>query len=610
MVKLTGRLFIAALVLGFCVFSGAEIRDEFFRVEDLRPGMKGICKTTFQGTEPEDFNVEILGVLRNTGSPGADAVLARFSGGSLEKTGIFAGMSGSPVYLDGKLLGAVAFSYSFAKEAIGGITPIERMVADVERPGAGAFPSGIIYEINSLWDYRLPLPSSGIKATEFPEFTLSGSRLSEGGRRLLPISMPVSLGGFDPRAISTFSPMFSNAGMMLLEGAAMGAASDVTAGTNALPFKPGGNIVVSLVQGDLNVSAGGTVTLVDGDRLYAFGHDLMSLGFTELPMRRASAITVVPNLQTSFRVFEAGPVMGTIRQDRSSGIFGIIGERPRMTPLQVRLTTSRGTQRTFNYEIARDALLTAPLVNLTVYNTILASERAQGFLTLRVNGRVRVKGQSDVEISGRFSSEFAAASGASMAVALPVNYLTAGGYENLDIEGIDVDITVTERDQLAMLDSIRLDRTEVRAGETVEVNVFCVQANGTGIQRSYRIRIPENTPPGSLSLVVADGALLTTVDDAETGHLIPRDLSQLISLLNNSRKNDRMYIRLLRREKGAIVGGEGLPGLPPSILSILDSKRRIGSADALRTTILMEYELPETEHIPFGSRTLELTVKP
>ena len=597
---------MAALVSGFCAFSGAEGRDDFFRVEDLRPGMKGTGKTCFQGTEPEDFDVEILGVMRGV-SPGADAVLARFSGGALGKTGIFSGMSGSPVFIDGKLLGAVAFSYAYVTEAIGGITPIEQMISAFEAPVA--LPSGIIYRQSRPWNYRLPLPSSGLKAMELPELAPPSERLSGGGNRLLPIATPVSLGGFDSRAVKTFAPMFRGAGMTLLEGAAVGTMSDVSARDAGLPFYPGGNIVVSLVQGDLDVSAGGTVTWVDGDRLYAFGHELMSMGFTELPMRRASAITVVPNLQNSFRVFEAGAVMGTVRQDRNSGILGIIGERPRVLPVEVRLTTSRGVRQTFNYEIARDSLLTAPLVSLTVYNTILASERAQGALTLRVMGSIRVKNQPDVEIGGRFSSDFDAATGAAMAVAVPVNYLMAGGYENLDIEGIDVYITSAEREQLAAIDSVRLDRIEARAGETLELNISCIRANGTEIQRGYQIKIPENTPPGSLSIVVADGASLTMTDDIETGNLVPRDLSQLVRLMNNARKNDRIYVRMFRREAGAIVGGEGLPGLPPSIVSILGSKRKAGAAGALRTSIMAEYELPETEHIPVGSRTLEVLVK-
>ncbi|MDR0310566.1 MAG: hypothetical protein LBJ21_03155, partial [Acidobacteriota bacterium] len=452
-------LTMAVLVLGFCAFSGAESREDFFRIDDLRPGMRGTGKTCFQGTEPEDFDVEILGVLRGV-SPGADAILARFSGGPLEKTGIFSGMSGSPVFIDGKLLGAVAYSYAYSTEAIGGITPIDQMISAVEE--SEALPSGKIYKKGSLWNYKLPLPSSGLNAAEFPELISRRANLSGGGNRLLPITTPVSLGGFDPRAIKTFAPMFGGIGMTLLEGAAADAASLKTA---VLPFQPGDNVAVSLVQGDLDVSAGGTVTWVDGDRLYAFGHELMSSGFTELPMRKASAIAVIPNIESSFKVLEAGAVIGTVRQDRSSGIFGIIGERPRTIPLEARLTTSRRALKTFRYEIARDALLTPSLVSLVVYNTILASERAQGFLTLRVTGKIRVKGQPDVEIGGRFSSNLDAAAGASLAVAVPVNHLMAGGYENLDIEGIEVDITAVERDQLAALDSIRLDRTEARAGE-------------------------------------------------------------------------------------------------------------------------------------------------
>ena len=204
-----------------------------------------------------------------------------------------------------------------------------------------------------------------------------------------------------------------------------------------------------------------------------------------------------------------------------------------------------------------------------------------------------------------------AADSAALSIALPVHYLMTPGYENLELEGIDLEISALEQDQSATLESIRLDRTEARAGGTVELTISCMKANGTILRQQYPVKIPETVPTGNLSLIVADGNTLTLLDDFnDGGNLTPRDLSQLVRYLNNMHRNDRLYVRLFRRETGAVLGGEGLPNLPPTILSILQSERETGSIGTLRTAALMEYELPATEFLPTGSALLELTIKP
>jgi hypothetical protein len=606
---------VALLVFGMHAFAGSETKPDFFKVEDLRPGMKGIGKTCYQGTKPEEFQVEILGILRGI-NPGANAVLAKFSGGPLDKIGIFEGMSGSPVFIDGKLLGAVAFTYSFAKEAIGGITPITQMIdAFTEQ---NTFPFGIIYKKSRLWNYRLPLPSHGVKSPElagiFKNIRQQQVWTAGGGHNLIPIATPLSFGGFHSQTLKLFAPQFRELGMAVLQGTGgsnPGAALKDADKSNVPLLEPGSNIVVSLVQGDLDVSAGGTVTYVDGDRLYAFGHNLLELGYTELPMHAASAITVFPSLESSFKILEMGALVGTIRQDRGMGIYGVIGERPSMVPMRIQLTTSRGVKKTFNYELAKDPLLTPLLVNLTIYNTIIASERAQGTVTLNIKGKIGIKNEDAIEVQNRFCSDEDVPSAASLSIAVPVNYLMASGYQNLNLENIDLEISAFEKDQAAVLESIRLDRTEARAGEAVNLEISYRRSNGELFQNSYPVKIPENTSPGSLNLLVADGATIMALDEQEEGeNLIPSDLSQLIKLINTMRKNDHLYARFFRREPGVIVKGEGLPGLPPSIRSIFQSERKGGAAGTLHTSALMEYELPAMEYMIAGAKTLNLTVKP
>ncbi|HSW38308.1 MAG TPA: hypothetical protein VLL97_02310 [Acidobacteriota bacterium] len=608
-------LAFALTVLAVPLLQGNVTKMEFFAVEDLRPGMKGIGKTCFKGAEPEEFQVEIIGVLRNI-SPGADAVLARFSGYPIDNVGIFEGMSGSPVYIDGKLLGAIAFSYSFAKEAIGGITPIRQMVEQFEEKGGTLSGGSIRYQKSRLWNYRLPLPAVADGSIKPPSiFNSIGRQQMQNvfdGSALVPIATPLSLAGFHEDTLRKFSPQFRAMGMSLTQGT--GGAARVSAGTQKsgeYPFVPGSNIAVSLISGDLDLSAGGTVTHIDGDRLYAFGHNLLDLGHTELPMYTAKSLAIFPRLESSFKIMELGELVGTIRQDRDMGIYGVVGERPRMLPLRINMTTSLGQRRVFNYELARDSILTPYLVNLTIYNTIISSERTQGAVTLNVRGTINVRNEPPVEVRNRFS-DIDAPSLASLSIAAPVNYLMTPGYEDLDLESIVLDITSQEKDRVAMLDSIRLDKSEVRAGEMVEVEITYRKANGEALKESFPVRIPETAAPGALTMLIADGSTIMSHDERESGAqtLIPRDLSQLIRLINNLRKNDHLYLRFFRREPGVVVKGEGMPGLPPSILSLLQSDRKADALNVITTSVIMEYELPQTEYLVVGDRSILLRVKP
>lgn len=596
----------------------ARAATEFFRVEDLKPGMKGIGKTCYQGSRPEEFQVEIIGVMRGI-TPGGNAILARFSGGPLSETGVFEGMSGSPVFIDGKLLGAVAFSFPFPKEAIGGITPITQMVdAFKELSDYSAGPK-VVLKKSMLWNYQLPLPRNPAEQSlmiTHREIQMQPALAPFGGHSLIPIATPLSLGGFSPETLKLFAPQFKALGMTLLQGTASTSLQAVSGSKTAgpadnSPVEPGSNIVIPLIRGDLDASAGGTVTYIDGDKLYAFGHLLFDLGFTELPMHKGYSLVVFPSLQSSFKLLETGAPVGTITQDRGSGIYGILGQKARMVPLHVHLSTSRGIKKDLSFEVARDNFLTPLLINLTVFNSIVSTERAMGVQTLQVKGKISIKGEQAVEIENRFSDDSNAPLFASMSIAIPVNFLLSSGYKNLNLENIDLNISAQEDDRQAMLDSIRFDRTELRPGDAVELQLLYKRPNGEIIQDTYPVKIPSDVTSGPLSLLVADGTALMARDAREQGEeLIPRDLSQLIKFINNIRKNDRLYIRLYRQEPGAVVKGEGLPGLPPSVLSILRSERNSGGMTPIQTSAYMEYELPPSDYVVSGSQTINLVIKP
>jgi hypothetical protein len=601
-------------ILGVCAS-----HDGFFRLEDVRPGMKGVGKTCYQGSKPEEFQVELLGIMRGVGS-GADAILAKFSGDALDKTGVFEGMSGSPVYIDGKLLGAVAFSYEFSKEAIGGITPISEMI-DAFGGSSGAQISGpqIILKKSMLWDYESALTPDVKWNGSWPSGRLNAllrtAQVPLGDHTLIPIATPLSAAGFSPAALNAFAPGFRSMGLNLLQGSASGSArsgaSSKADPSDDAPLEPGSNLVISLVRGDLDVSAAGTVTYIDGQKLYAFGHMLFDLGFTDLPMHNGRTLAVFPGLQSSFKIVETGDAVGTIGQDRSSGVYGMLGQKARMIPLSVDITTSRGIKKSLNFEVAHDRFLAPLLINLTVYDSIIASERAMGMQTLGVKGTIDIKGEEPVKIENRFSSESEAPAYASLSIASPVNFLMASGFKDLDVEKIAITIESQEDDRAAMLDSIRLDRTELKAGDTANIDILYRKATGEILSDSYPIKLPSDLPPGRISLVVADGTTLMSMDAKEQGDdVAPRDLGQLIKYINNIRKNDHLYLRLYRKEAGAVVKGEGLPGLPPSIMSILKSERSAGGISAIQTSPYMEYEMPPLDYVITGSKILNLQIQP
>jgi hypothetical protein len=618
---MTKKWFLAAVIIILLPLPGnLWPQAEFFRVEDIRPGMKGIGMTCYQGSKPEEFQVEILGVLRGM-NPGSDAVLARLTGGPLAQVGIFEGMSGSPVFIDGKLLGAVAFSFPFAKEAIGGITPITQMVdAFAEGPDGSTPGVKAILKKSLLWKYRLPerdgpasLPGLAVTARDAG---LQPALSPFMGHSLQPIATPLSLGGLSAESLSMFAPQFRALGFAVLQGT--GAATLQSVGgkpksppaSDGTPLEPGANLVIPLVSGDLDVSAGGTVTYINGKKLYALGHPLFNLGFSQLPMYKGRVITVFPSLQSSFKIVEATELAGTLRQDRGLGVYGLLGETPVTIPMRVRVTTARGSKKAFHYEVARDRYLTPLLINLTLYNSITASERAAGVSTLKVKGRIALKGEEPILIENRFSSESSSPANAALSIAAPVYFLLSSGYKNLEFEDIDIEISSVEDDRLALLDSLRMDRSELKAGEAFLLDIIYKKADGGVVQDAYPVKIPAQIPPGPLSVLVADGTTFMAMDAAEQGEdLIPRDLAQLVKFINNLHKNDRLYLRMFRRQAGAVINGEGLPGLPPSILSILKSDRNTGSMNQIQTVPLMEYELPPGDYIVTGSKMLNLVIK-
>lgn len=580
-----------------------------FPLEDLRPGMKGTARTVFSGTETQEFGVEVLGVLPGFPGPRQSAIIARLSGGNVEKTGVFAGMSGSPVYIDGKIVGAIAFSFPFSKEPIAGITPIKQMIDLFDRGTENVRPKEprvVSFAQLAGTDWKADLPKPAVSSVSLLAPVSAGSPLMPLlGQQMTPIATPLVFSGISQESLSVFAPQLVASGLLPVSGAGGSAAITPLAEVNENTFPPGSSISVQLVRGDYSLAAAGTVTMRDGDRIYAFGHPFLSLGASDMPMAESSVVTVISNMSNSFKLAVPGRMVGAISQDRASGIFGLLRKAPKMIPVKVNLHTSRDRIETYNYEIATDSFLTPLLLNITVFNTITSSERALGDSTISVKGEIRVKGQDTIQIDRRFSANNSPILAAG-SIAAPVSSLLTSGFDDVQLDGITLDISSSETKYAGTLERVTLDRTEVQRGEKVEVQAYVRTESGKQFVQRIPIQIPEDAPAGQLLVFVGDGGALQ--EGSPSKSFVPRDLSQLVRAINTVKKSDRLYVKLFRITPGAVIGTNELPSLPPSMVATLNSDRTSGGYTPTVLSPVYETELPPAEFVISGQQLIAIDI--
>lgn len=582
---------------------------DLFPLEDLRPGMKGTARTVFSGTETEEFGVEILGVLPGFPGPRQSAIIARLTGSNVEKTGVFAGMSGSPVYIDGKIVGAIAFSFPFSKEPIAGITPIKQMI-DLFNKGSENVkpkePRVVSFSQLAGTDWKPSLPKPAVSSVSLMTPVSVGSPLMPLlGQQMTPIATPLVFSGISQESLSLFAPQLVASGLLPVSGAGGSAAITSLGEINGGTFPPGSSISVQLVRGDYSLAAAGTVTLRDDDRIYAFGHPFLSLGASDMPMTEASVVTVIPNVNNSFKLAVPGRMVGAISQDRASGIFGLLRQAPKMIPVKVKLHTSRDRTETYAYEIVNDTFLTPLLLNITLFNTITSSERALGDSTISVKGEIRVKGQEPIQIDRRFSTNNSPIM-ASGSIAAPVSSLLTSGFDDVQLDGITLDISSSENKYAGTLERITLDRTEVRRGEKIEVQAYVRTESGKQFVQRIPVQIPEDAALGQLLVFVGDGGALQEGSPAKA--FVPQDLGQLVRAINTVKKSDRLYVKLFRITPGAVIGTSEMPSLPPSVVATLNSDRTSGGYTPTALSPVYEMELAPAEFVISGQQLIAIDV--
>jgi hypothetical protein len=572
-------------------------------VDAVTPGMIGTGRTVYAGDALEDFKVEIIGTMSNITGPSRKLILAKLSGGPVDQAGVIAGMSGSPVYINGKLIGAVSYALgSFPKEPIAGITPIDEMISDIDNPSAGRPASGdfALGAAASPDEVFAALRRVFTRAAGGSDLMSPVSAAPYADGMLRPIGAALSIRGFDSSVAFSLSRAFG-------EGAAADAAPAPQARpASSGPLRPGDAVGASLMRGDFEMGATGTVTYVDGDRVYAFGHPFLGLGPTKMPMTRARVYAVLPSLQSSMKIADLGPAIGTVSQDRATAIGGTMGARPQELEVGIKLVSSTAPARSFSFHVTHDPALTPLFAYVSMLNVLASYHKQQGPLTVALDATASFGGDGRVTINDLFTGDQALV-GVANAVLGPMTAMMTNTFKQALPDRLDITLTVSETEGGMTIERAWLDTTQPRYGATHTLHVMLRNFRGQTETRSMPITMPA-AGPGQLTLLVSDAPTLANLEDKELDPNVAHSLPDLVSGLNRIRRNNKLYVRLLESTPGSVVAGRAQPSLPGSTRSVIDADKSSTPTPVNRASIgAWEQTL---NVVVRGSRELPLTLQP
>lgn len=545
--------------------------NEILPLEQVRPGMQGYAYTIFGGDEVEKFDLEVIGVMPNFLGPQQSIILVQLKGQKVERTGVVAGMSGSPVYLDGKLAGALSLKLGiFTKDPIAGVTPIADVVRPPVQSGAQQFP--------------LPLDATAVQKTA-PTFSIPA------GSSLAPIEAPLVFSGFQPATLQQFAPQIQSYGFVAAQG-----------GTSA-PRPDDGHIVpgdmagMVLVQGDASINSACTVTAVQADRVFLCGHPFLNLGDVQIPMARSRVLTTLSSDLASTKIVNVGGSIGTITGDHLTAVTGKLGAPPPMIPLDLSLNTKIGEKK-LHFEIINHPKLTPLLVAITAFNGLTQNAIYGEGTTLHLTGEIRLRGRQPVQVENTYAPGDTFVPDA-LPIALSVQNiftrLFLNTFEIPEVEHIALHVESVPGRQSFTIDSAWLEKGEAAPGENLRVRVLLHPYRGAGRIEETTVHVPDQIARGTtLRILITDGETLNRASRgfAFGGSGGPSGLDQLIGVLNRERRNDRLYVGLFMPSPTILWEDKELPNVPLSQINVIDGRPAPGSVQVLRESLASEASVP------------------
>lgn len=572
---------------------GGTAEAKIFPLAQLKRGMKGVAYTVFEGVNPEPMQIEILGVLKDSLGPGRDMILARLYGSKPEFTGVVAGMSGSPVYIDGKLVGALSYRIGqFSKEPIAGITPIEQMLEvrdDSVRPATAQSQRAGGSEAISL-----PAANAGM------------------GVAMQAMETPLVFSGFSQEAVDRFGDRFRAMGMTPVAGLGSSDASAV----QPEPLVPGSAVSAILVRGDLSIAGTCTVTYVDPTRLLACGHPITQYGPVDMPMTKAAVVTTLPSPLNAFKIVNTTETVGAFTEDRASAIMGRFGNKARMIPVTVEVVppaipgATVMKDKTFHFEVLDNRQLTPSAMLVSVYQSLQGTNAAAAEMSYRVSGEIGVQGLPQVKLSGIVTQN--ELNPAAINAALFVNDRFSRVYGNPQDQPVVTELKlkvegVPER-RAASLESARLGVLEANAGDTVDAEVTLRPYQSGSRVVHLKVKLPADVAPGQVRVLISDGATVDRLLGPGSSSRRAEGLADAIDQMNRLHSNDKVYVTLLSREAQAVLEGETLPGVPLSMANVFgplkDSQKLSLSGESV-----VEVGSAEAGYAVSGSQVLNLIIR-
>jgi hypothetical protein len=527
----------------------------FFPLSEVHRGLRGTAYTVYEGTQPEAMEVEILGLLHNALGPHQDMILARLHGSKPEYSGVVAGMSGSPVYIDGKLLGALAYRIGeFSKEPIAGITPIEQMLQVRDESGST--------------DLIASNPGAG-----------SGGQRSQSAvsETITPIDTPLVFTGFSPDALAFWKEHSAGLGLTPVAGMGGGTGSGSMAAVKPGSVVPGSAISAILIRGDLEISATCTVTYVDPKRLMACGHPITQFGPVSMPMAKAEVVATVPSPLNAFKIINTTDTIGSFTEDRETAILGEFGKPAHVIPLTMRLGQDGATEKpqTLHLEVIDQEQITPLAVMVSLFQSLAQTNGYAVETTYRVRGRVKLAGYPDVKFENLVAPTDIAPANLVAALALGdrFNRLYANSARRTPIESVEVDVDAIPGRHTAQIESAQAAGTVVHAGDTISIEAAVRPWRGELKNIRIPITLPATLPDGPVRLLVSDGGTLDRLMQPPQFGGSNLDVSGTIAQLNSLHANDRLYVTLLAPDAQAAIEGRTLTALPLSMANVLEPVR-------------------------------------
>ncbi len=580
---------------------------EILPLDQVKPGMQATAWTVLSGSDPEPVPVEILGVMKNAWGPRQDIILGKMSGPA-ERTSVAGGMSGSPVYYQGKILGAVSLRIGvFARDPICGITPIELML-DINRFDEGR-------PANARAPDR-PEPPAMV-AVDSGTADLRLLRQAAGELYLTPIQTPVSFTGFHDAVIRDFGGLFERLGLTPLQGGGGSTTTSTRPVTRAADaLRPGDAVSAILVSGDLSIAGSGTVTYNDGKRVLGWGHPFFNLGPVEMPMARAEVVHTLASPFAASKIINTTDVVGAFRQDRHSGILGALGEQAAMIPVSVKVRSFTDThtvraEKSFRFEVFQNQKWTPSLMVFTLYNCMFGLNEFAEESTFRLRGNIQLEPPQRISLATMQTATDAP---------IPAPMLLAGWFGDRfnrlltnpgavpRLKGVDVEIDLLPDRRSAVIENAWVEKTEVYAGEEVSGKVFLRPYRGGRMEHPFRVKVPAGIPKGPLRLLVSDADTLNR-QKYFAGAGRPMDLTETVSLLNQELSNNRLYLSLLQPAATAYFDDKTLPNVPSSVLNVIQAGREPNRRLGVTAESPLEQSSIPFDFVVSGNYSLSLTVK-